>query len=244
MIKKPLVLAEKICIERSGVSVLHDISFQIDHDESVALLGANGSGKSSLLHAIVGILPLADGTVELCAGHDSQSGIAIVPQFAPQTSLVPLTVFELVASGLTNRRSIFGYSKSQRNQIMTALQKVGLAEKSKQRYSNLSGGQLRRALIARALVSNAELLLLDEPLAGLDQASIRQVVAILRELRNSGHSMIVVSHELADLEDFFTRVIELADRKISYDGPPLSRHRTQVHHHETDSKDAILGLLT
>ncbi|MTA40503.1 MAG: ATP-binding cassette domain-containing protein, partial [Actinobacteria bacterium] len=174
--EKPLVTAKQICIERSNKSVLHEVSLEIAHGEVVALLGANGSGKSTLLQAIVGLIPIASGEVDLCAGHDGQSGIALVPQFAPATSLIPLTVFELVSSGLTNKRSWFGLTSSQRNQVHQAIAQVGLNDKTNRKYSSLSGGQLRRALIARALVAQADLLLLDEPLTGLDRESVSAVV--------------------------------------------------------------------
>jgi len=240
---KPLVEARNICIERGGASILHDISLTINHGECVALLGANGSGKSTLLHALVGLVPTSSGSVELCAGHDGQTGIALVPQFAPAASLIPLTVFELVATGLVTKRSFFGYNRSQRNQVKSVIEKVDLTAKAHTKYSALSGGQLRRALIARALVSDSELLLLDEPLTGLDRESIKTVVELLADLRNSGHSMIVVSHELADLETLFTRVIELSERKIAYDGIPLPRHHHEAHHHDYQTIEPELGLL-
>ncbi len=240
--QKPLVAAEQICVERSNKSVLHEISLTIDHGEVVALLGANGSGKSTLLHAIVGLVPLSSGEVQLCAGHDGQSGIALVPQFAPATSLIPLTVFELVSSGLTNKRSWFGLTKEQRNLVTKAIAQVGLTEKTNRKYAALSGGQLRRALIARALVAQADLLLLDEPLTGLDRESVAAVVKILHDLKAAGFSMIVVSHELADLEGLFTRVVELSDRKISYDGAPLPRHQHEKHHHHLPEIDAEMGI--
>jgi zinc transport system ATP-binding protein len=243
VIIKPLVEARNICVERSNASILHDISLTINHGECVALLGANGSGKSTLLHALVGLVPISSGTVELCAGHDGQTGIALVPQFAPAASLIPLTVYELVATGLVTKRSLFGYNRSQRKQVNKVIEKVGLAAKANAKYASLSGGQLRRALIARALVADAELLLLDEPLTGLDRESIRTVVELLRDLRNSGHSMIVVSHELADLESLFTRVIELNNRKIAYDGVPLPRHHHEAHHHDYQATEPELGLL-
>jgi zinc transport system ATP-binding protein len=240
--EKPLVAATNICIERSSKSVLHEISLEIAHGEVVALLGANGSGKSTLLQAIVGLVPLTSGTVELCAGHAGQSGIALVPQFAPATSLIPLTVFELVSSGLTNKRSLFGLNGAQREQVNQAIAQVGLSDKTNRKYSSLSGGQLRRALIARALVAQADLLLLDEPLTGLDRESVAAVVQILHQLKAAGFSMIVVSHELADLEGLFTRVVELADRKVNYDGKPLPRHHHESHHHHQSEVNPDLGI--
>jgi zinc transport system ATP-binding protein len=240
--EKPLVTAKQICIERSNKSVLHEVSLEIAHGEVVALLGANGSGKSTLLQAIVGLIPIASGEVDLCAGHDGQSGIALVPQFAPATSLIPLTVFELVSSGLTNKRSWFGLTSSQRNQVHQAIAQVGLNDKTNRKYSSLSGGQLRRALIARALVAQADLLLLDEPLTGLDRESVSAVVQILHQLKVAGFSMVVVSHELADLDGLFTRVVELADRKINYDGDPLPRHHHEPHSHHQSEVNPGLGI--
>jgi zinc transport system ATP-binding protein len=125
-----LVEAKNLCVERSGASILHDINLEVDHGEVVALLGANGSGKSTLLHALVGLIPISAGSVELCAGHDGQTGIALVPQFAPPVSLIPLTVFELVATGLTTKRSVLGLTRKQRGQIRNAIDQVGLNSKS------------------------------------------------------------------------------------------------------------------
>ncbi|MFM1905346.1 MAG: hypothetical protein RIT32_142 [Actinomycetota bacterium] len=240
---KPLVETHNLCVERGGKSILHEISLLIDHGEVVALLGANGSGKSTLLQAIVGLLPATAGQVELCAGHDSATGIALVPQFAPPTSLIPLTVFELVSTGLTNRRSFFGLSRSEKLAVFDAIAQVGLTDFAKNKYSTLSGGQLRRALIARALVSKADLLLLDEPLTGLDRESISAVVKVLHALKADGLSMIVVSHELADLEELFTRVIELDNRRVKYDGVPLPQHRHQPHLHHEPIHNSDLGMM-
>ncbi|MFZ9283084.1 MAG: metal ABC transporter ATP-binding protein [Candidatus Nanopelagicales bacterium] len=241
--KKPLVQTDALCVERGGKSILHEISLSIAHGEVVALLGANGSGKSTLLQAIVGLIPVSAGQVELCAGHDSASGIALVPQFAPATSLIPLTVFELVSTGLTNKRSILGLKRSEKDAVHDAIAQVGLSNYTKHKYSSLSGGQLRRALIARALVAKADLLLLDEPLTGLDRESIAAVVKVLQELKAAGFSMIVVSHELADLENLFTRVIELENRRVKYDGVPLPQHRHQPHPHHEPPRNSDLGLV-
>jgi len=242
--EKPLVAAHQLCVERSGRSVLHEITLEINHGETVALLGANGSGKSTLLQALVDLIPLSSGLVKICAGHDSQSGIALVPQFAPPTSLIPLTVFELVSAGLTNRSSYWGASRLERKQVFEAIDSVGLSKQQRYKYSSLSGGQLRRALIARALVSQADLLLLDEPLAGLDRESVISVVILLKELKQAGYSMVVVSHELSDLDGLFTRVIELENRKIKYDGIPLDRHHqhTDQHHQHPNSDQAGIAI--
>jgi zinc transport system ATP-binding protein len=240
---KPLISVTNACLERDSVSVLHEITFKIDHDECVALLGPNGAGKSTLLHALVGLLPLSSGQIEICAGHDSNSGVALVPQFAPQTSLIPLSVFELVSSGLTFSNTFFGLSKTAKRSVQQALELVKLSNKAKSPYSSLSGGQLRRALIARALVSEPELLLLDEPLAGLDRESVAVLVEILQDLKASNRSMIVVSHELADLQSLFTRVIELDHRSIAYDGVPLDRHGHESHSHDLPPNPEIPGVL-
>jgi zinc transport system ATP-binding protein len=152
-------------------------------------------------------------------------------------------LYELVSSGITNRASFFGLSKSDRSNVDSAIESVGLTDYARRKYSSLSGGQLRRALIARALVANAELLLLDEPLAGLDRESIVSVVKLLEKLKANGFSMIVVSHELADLEGLFTRVIELENRLVKYDGVPLDRHHQRsAHHHQPQSPDIGISL--
>lgn len=219
---------------RAGAShILRGIDLTVERGEVVALLGANGSGKSTLVRALVGINTPSEGTVRLLgepigagrrAAPVAWSRIGYVPQRAGAGGGIPSTAQEVVASGLLHGRRL-RLPRGWRDQVAAALEQVGLADRVRDPVHLLSGGQQQRILIARALVRAPDLLVLDEPVAGVDVASQEAFADTMGRLVDGGLTVLVVLHELGELEPLVTRAVVLRHGKIVHDGaPPRARH--------------------
>jgi zinc transport system ATP-binding protein len=238
----------RLCVEFDGEHVLEDVDLSIRPGEFVALLGPNGSGKTTLVRAIVGLQPYAHGRIALfgepLSRFRSWQRIALVPQRLPGASTIPVSVWETVLSGLISpKRRWRPFSREERMSAEEALSAVGLWARRHERLDALSGGQQRRVLIARALASGADLLIMDEPTAGVDAANVARLTQLLEGLHRSGTTIIVVTHELTGISHLITRAVVLGhDRRESvvFDGPPpVPGHHLHdhVHHHDADDDD-------
>ncbi|MBG6138549.1 metal ABC transporter ATP-binding protein [Longispora fulva] len=229
-----------LVVAYDGRPVLRGVSLGIAPGEVVALLGANGSGKSTLVKASLGLTPIASGSVELfgepLAKLKNRSRIGYVPQRVGASSGVPATVRELVSAGRLARRGFLRPARAaDRRAVDSALVAVGLATMARQPVGTLSGGQQQRALIARALCAEPELLVMDEPTAGVDAASQQAFAAALRQFVAGGGTVVVVLHELGPLEPLITRSVVLHGGTIAHDGAapaPAPGHACPDHVHE------------
>jgi zinc transport system ATP-binding protein len=238
----PVVLTDG-AVAIDGRPILRGLELTVHTGDFLALMGSNGSGKSTLVRALTGLLPLTSGSLELFGvpiDHFSDWGrIGYVPQRAGAGSGVPASVWEVVAAGrLGHRRLLRPLTRTDRLAIDDALEVVGLAHRARDSISRLSGGQQQRVLIARALAGEPEMLLLDEPTAGVDITNQRALAATLSELRARGATIVLVAHELGPLAPLVSRAVVMRDGRIVRDGPPLSDHgEGHAHHHEGDLQD-------
>lgn len=219
--------------------VLTDISLRINAGEAVALLGANGSGKSTLMRALLGITPATSGRVRLfdtalrTRHRVPWERIGYVPQRASASSGLPATALEVVQTGMLDRRTL-RLARGARARARAALDQVGMAGRERTALQHLSGGQQQRVIIARALVRKPDLLLLDEPMAGVDAPTQATIVALLEELHASGTTIVVVLHETAGMSRLLQRSIVLRHGRIVHDGPPVratGEHAGPDHEH-------------
>ncbi|MEO7350855.1 MAG: ABC transporter ATP-binding protein [Marmoricola sp.] len=229
-------------VRRAGVAlggrpIVRDIDLAVRAGEVVALLGANGSGKSTLVKAVVGLHPLSAGEVQLfgepLADFHEWHRLGYVPQRSPSAQGVPSTVAEVVAAGrLSRRRPFMPARRSDREAVSRALDAVGLRDRARHPVSTLSGGQHQRVLIARTLAGEPELLVLDEPNAGVDLASQEAIAGTLSSLAAEGATIVVVLHELGHLADMIQRSVVLREGRVVYDGPPQDSPTEHDLHHE------------
>jgi len=225
-------------VSLGGRPILRDIDLAVHSGEVVALLGANGSGKSTLVRAIVGLNPMTHGTVRLF-GEPLDSfaqwhRLGHVPQRSTIAQGVPSSVWEVVASGrMSHRRPFVPLRRADRTAITGALEQVGLAERQRHQASTLSGGQQQRILMARTLAGEPELLVLDEPNAGVDLASQSAIAETLAARAAAGATILVVLHELGAFEPLIQRTLVMRDGRILYDGPPAGAQLAHDagHHH-------------
>lgn len=220
-----------------GRPVLRGINLSIESGDFLALMGPNGSGKSTLVKALTGLLPLTLGSLELFGTDmdhfDAWSRIGYVPQRPGAASGVPASVWEVVAAGRLGQRRLFRpLTRADRLAIDEALEIVGLAHRARDGISRLSGGQQQRVLIARALAGEPELLLLDEPTAGVDLTNQRALAATLGTLKQRGSTIVLVAHELGPLAPLVSRAVVLRDGRVVRDGEPLADHGVPHAHHD------------
>ena len=222
--------------------VLRGVDLTVHAGEVVAILGANGSGKSTLIRAILGLVPLLAGTLSLFGvsrrGRELRGQwrrIGYVPQRLGAGSGVPATVAEVVSIGRLARRGLLRpAAAADRAAVATALASVGLADRATAPVGTLSGGQQQRTLIARALAAEPELLVLDEPTAGVDALSQSAFADALRAFVAGGGTVLLVAHELGLLQPLVTRAVVIHDGTIAHDGPvpaPAGHHADPHHDH-------------
>lgn len=204
--------------------VLDGVNFALDRGDFVGIVGPNGSGKSTLMKLILGLLTPTKGKVELF-GQPLQKFREwnrigyVAQQVAHGAGGFPATVREVVASGLVGKVGMFRRLKAYHHvSVQEAVDRVGLTAKLDQRIGSLSGGQLQRVFIARALVAEPELLILDEPTVGVDQESIEQFYSLLRSLKEENSlTMMIVSHDVGVMTQWVNKVA-CVQKKIHFHG--------------------------
>jgi zinc transport system ATP-binding protein len=224
-------------VELGGRPILRGIDVSVGRGEVLAVLGANGSGKSTLVRAMMGLVPVCRGEVRLFGTPRGEfrdwHRVGFVPQRVTAASGVPASVREVVASGrLSRRRPFWPSSREDRAAVEDAIAAVDLADKARDGVSTLSGGQQQRVLIARALAGVPDLLVLDEPTAGVDVQSQQAFADALGGLVDRGATLVLVAHELGRLGPLVDRTVVMRDGRVAYDGPPIDVFTDADHGHE------------
>jgi ABC-type Mn2+/Zn2+ transport system ATPase subunit len=217
-LSRPIVKLKNVSIRFNGNLALDNVSFQLHRGERVAVIGPNGAGKSTLFNVISGVLTPSRGQVQVY-GHAPGQHICIA--YVPQRSQVdwqfPVNVADVVMMGRVGRLGLFRWpSRKDWARVQEALELVGMAGLAKRQIGELSGGQQQRVFIARALAQEAELMLLDEPLNGLDIKSQEGIFAILEELRRRNVTVMVATHDLNLAAERFDRLMLLNQRIIGF----------------------------
>ncbi|MEJ5945709.1 metal ABC transporter ATP-binding protein [Pseudokineococcus basanitobsidens] len=204
--------------------VVTGVDLEVHRGERVALLGSNGSGKTTLLRGVLGLAARTGGTVEVggepAPSRRSRRRTGYVPQGMSVGGGIPTTVREVVATGrLPLRRPWRPAGRADHAAVHRALEAVDMADHAREDVTELSGGQQRRVLIARALAAEPDLLVLDEPLAGVDAASAGALAGTLAALADHEVTILVVTHEVGPLADVVDRALVLSHGRLVHDGP-------------------------
>jgi len=209
---EPLLQLDGVGIHLGGRQILSDVSFSVHKGEFAAIIGPNGAGKTTLLKLILGLRPMSAGRV-----IKHQTTVGYVPQKIVIDSDIPLRARDVVSLGLDGHKLGFSLpSRSRKEKIEQALVDVGANEFADARVGELSGGQQQRVLIAHALVSRPQLLLLDEPLANLDLRSEQEIVTLLGKLAREQEIAILLSaHDMNPLLPVMDRIIYVANGKVA-----------------------------
>lgn len=239
---EPLLAVDHLDVTLGAARIVQDVSLRVRPGEFVALLGANGSGKSTLVRTTVGAIAPTGGMVRLFGEDVTQrrrvawQRLGYVPQRSTATAGIPATVTEVVGSGLLGAHR-FTRPRGAAARIAHALEQVGLAQRASDAVAHLSGGQQQRVLIARALVRDPDLLVMDEPLAGVDTAQQTAFAETMASLAGGGRGVLVVLHETGPLAPLITRAVVLRHGRVVHDGaPPLPApgHDHPGHSHQHD----------
>ena len=216
------LVAEDIGVRYGSFSALTDVSFRIGRGEMVGIIGPNGAGKSTMFKALAGFVPHS-GEVFLdgvCCHQHQRTSIAFIPQRADLDLDFPITVGELVLAGRRRFRRWWARpSSDDRDAAALALAEVDLAGFEKRGVGTLSGGQAQRAFLARALAQDADVLLLDEALSGVDAPTTGELFELFDRLAQRGVTILVATHDLALARHRFHRCIAI-NRTVQGDGPP------------------------
>lgn len=233
----PILNVENLTIYRGKYRAVESVSFRVFAGSNTAIVGPNGAGKSTIIQGILGLIPYQSGRIEIFGrelknlGKDWQQ-IAYIPQKFPFDRSFPLTVAELVALGWPER--VFFGSRQRKIAVEKALVRVNLEKQAKQPIGTLSGGELKRVLLAYCLVTPRQLLVLDEAMAGVDATGEAEFAELLTMLqREEGFSILQVSHDLDMVSSYCDRVLCINRRLLCQGKPSLAL--------STDNLNAIYG---
>ena len=216
---------ENLSVHYGHTPAIMGVCLNVSDGEYLGIIGPNGGGKSTLLKAILGLIPVSSGNISIYGGnaHKNRSLVGYVPQFALLNRKFPISLFEVVLTGHLKQgiAPFFRYSSKDNESVYTLLEKVGITDLANRQISELSGGEFQKMLIARALATNPKLLLLDEPTASVDAASRDQIYSLLAEL-NKNMTIILVTHDLLAVSSQVNRLACLNGQLVYHGEPELT----------------------
>jgi ABC-type Mn2+/Zn2+ transport system ATPase subunit len=224
-----MLLVQNLSVSYRSFTALDNVNCAFNPGELVGIFGPNGAGKSTMVKAMLGLIQSATGTALLKGKPLTQqlSQVAYVPQRSQIDWDYPVTVWNVAMMGRTLQTGLFRRpSRQSRELVKAALQRVGMYEYRDRSISDLSGGQQQRVFLARALAKEAELLILDEPFAGVDQKTESIMFDIFKELTAQGKILFVISHDLSETLDHYDHLL-LLNKRVIAKGP---RHEVMTEH--------------
>lgn len=209
-----LIECKKLSVGYDKKVVCKDINFKVEAGEYLCIMGENGSGKSTLLKTILGLNKPVSGKV-VFEKSLSKNGLGYLPQQNDFQRDFPATVREVIMSGFISQMGLRPfYNKAEKNKANQIIDFLGLVNLTKNGFKELSGGQQQRVLLARALCATDKILVLDEPTNGLDSKTTNQFYRLLKDLNNSGLTIIMVSHNLDKVMEYASNIVYLKDSMI------------------------------
>lgn len=219
--QSPTISAVSLAVGYGHRPVVDGLDFALYPGQLLVLIGTNGSGKSTLLKTLAGLLDPQGGDVDVLGERPGSqpARVAYLPQHPVSSHTLPLRAEDVVSMGRFARRGLFGrFTTDDRNAVRDAMQRTGASDQAQRPLRDLSGGQQQRAHLAQVLARRAEVLLLDEPTAGLDVSGRRLVADLIREERERGVTVVMATHELGDAETADAAIL-LAQRVVAQGSP-------------------------
>lgn len=203
------IISKDLTLSFDGDPVVKDLNFSVEKGDYLCVLGENGSGKSTLLRAILGLVPVREGVLKFGDGI-TRRDIGYLPQREPDNSDFPASVKEVVHSGCLNKCGFFPIlSKSMKKRAEENMKRLGIFDLKDRCVSELSGGQRQRVMLARALCAGEKLLILDEPITGLDVYATEELYTLIKELNLSGLTVIMVSHDIESALKYSNKILHI-----------------------------------
>jgi zinc transport system ATP-binding protein len=231
-IQKKLLELRNVDAGYEGKTALKQINFDIYRNDFIGIIGPNGGGKTTLLKVILGLIPILNGNVNYYFPDDSGgkiSKIGYLPQFSEVDKKFPISVLEVTLSGLMNRNKLFhGFSGHEKKIAITLLNEMGLGKEIHSQVGELSGGQLQRTFLARAIISSPELLILDEPSTYVDNRFEYELYDMLTEM-NKKMAILLVSHDIGTISSYI-KTIACVNVYLNYhDSNIISSEQLQIY---------------
>ncbi len=203
-----LITCKNLELAYDNKTVLSDLSFQISRGDYLCIVGENGSGKSTLMKALLGLIKPVSGGISFCCAKHSEIGY--LPQQTEIQKDFPASVWEVVISGVLGKKGLIPfYTKRDKELAEKNMKLLGIYDLKKRSYQDLSGGQQQRVLLARAMCATTSLLLLDEPVAGLDPVVTNDMYRIIKELNDKKITVIMISHDIPAAVKYASHILHL-----------------------------------
>lgn len=224
-----LITVSNASLGYEGKAIVSDINFSVSDGDYLCIVGENGSGKSTLMKTLLGQKNVISGKIEFSDGL-KQNEIGYLPQQTEVQKDFPASVKEIVLSGCLNRSGFRPfYSKSQKETAARNMEKLGITDLSGKCYRELSGGQQQRVLLARALCAAEKLLVLDEPVAGLDPMVTKSLYSLIEEINKSGMTVIMVSHDMEAAVEYASHILHIGHKPLFF-GKKEDYVKSDVYH--------------
>ncbi len=196
--------------------VTEGLNFTVNSGDYLCILGENGSGKSTLIKALLGLKPQISGEITWCDGFSAKD-IGYLPQQTPVQRDFPASVREVVLSGCLSKMGLFPFYRSAEKKLAEkTMKQLGIENLERRCYRELSGGQQQRVLLARALCAASRMLLLDEPVTGLDPHAQTELYELVAKLNQSGISIIMVSHDIASAVKYASHILHISKKQLFF----------------------------
>ena len=214
--KMSLILCENASLGYEGKSVVDNLNFEVNQGDYLCIVGENGSGKSTLMKTLLGLRAPMTGKITIGDGL-KHNEIGYLPQQTIVQRDFPASVMEIVMSGFLNHSGLRPfYNKSETKMAKDIMEKLGIVKLSKECYRDLSGGQQQRVLLARALCATQKMLLLDEPVAGLDPVVTNEMYELISDINKAGTTIIMISHDINAALKYATTILLVSDKPEFY----------------------------
>lgn len=206
-----LIRFENLSLRYGNRVLFKDLNFSIYEGDYFCIAGENGSGKTTLMNAILGMKEPAEGKITI--SNDIKTGIGYLPQQKALQKDFPASVYEVVISGFQKKRGFRPFYNNKEKEIADKnMKRLGILDIKKQCFSELSGGQQQRVLISRALCATDKIILLDEPVTGLDKETTEEMYKIINELNDAGVTIVMISHDASATIRYASRVLHLGNK--------------------------------
>lgn len=222
--KTEVIVLEDVWVHYGGINVLEGVNLTVSQHDFLGIIGPNGGGKSTLLKVILGLVKPSRGTIRVLGDtpQNSRKYIGYVPQYSLFDPNFPMSVWDVVLMGRLGQVGLFKkYSKNDKKMALDALAMTDMLEYKDRQIGNLSGGQRQRVFIARALVANPKLLLLDEPAAGIDTIMQKEFYELLEKLK-SEMTIIMVSHDISAVSVYVEKIACLNHKLFYHDSKEIT----------------------
>lgn len=236
----PIIQIEHLSAGYEGKQVLHDINLTVYQDDYLGIIGPNGGGKTTLMRLILGLMKPTEGSIRFFKEEKDENGnpvtqevkeitMGYLPQYNALDKQFPISVYEVVLSGLSKSKKLFArYSKEQHQQVLDTLDRMQLTDLKDRHIGALSGGQLQRVLLARAIVSKPDVVILDEPNTYIDRRFQKQMYEMLEQI-NKECAIIIVSHDIAEVLNNVKHIACVNHHLHYHDTADMPREKLEEH---------------